>query len=57
MIENFSNRKKISEIFPTNFLDISSREPKILLIFHEIFLNVSKIFLIIYLIFSQNFHS
>ncbi len=43
MTENFSNYKKINQIFPTNFSDICSRELNILLIFQKIFLNFSKI--------------
>ncbi len=55
MTKNFSHCKKINKIFPTDFSDICSREPKILLIFHKIFLYFSKIFLVIYLKYSKNF--
>ncbi len=54
MTENFSNCKRINQIFPTNFSDICSGEPKILLILDEIFLYFPKIFLIIYPKYSQN---
>ncbi len=55
MTENFSNYKKNELNISNKFFKYLLREPKILSIFHEIFLYFSKIFLIIYLKFSQKF--